>query len=103
MHFQKLTYMALAASGVSAQTVNLTAALGSQSDLSALTALLASYPDLVTGLSNATNVTLLAPSNNALNTLLNSTAGAMAASSPGFIQALLSVILYLAFGMKDEH
>ncbi|GAB7354188.1 hypothetical protein MBLNU459_g4740t1 [Dothideomycetes sp. NU459] len=89
MHFQKLAYAATAASVASAQMMNLTAALGSNSNLSTLTSLIGAYPGLMSSLGNVSNVTLLAPSNQALSALLNSTAGKMAASTPGYIQALL--------------
>jgi uncharacterized surface protein with fasciclin (FAS1) repeats len=40
-------------------------------------------------LKNLHDVTVLAPSNDAITTLLNSTAGANATSDPGFVKALL--------------
>lgn len=53
-----------------------------------ITGLLATQPELVAGLANMTNITLLAPSNAALQSFL-STAGTSAAATPGFITALL--------------
>ncbi|CZT50027.1 related to TGF beta induced protein ig-h3 precursor [Rhynchosporium secalis] len=58
--------------------------------LSALTTLISSQPDLVQSLSQAKNITILAPSNAAIAAFLNSTAGVAAASNPGAVAALLS-------------
>ena len=71
------------------QVQNLTATLASNNDTSALTKLLLSFPQLVAGLANAQNVTLLAPSNEAISALLNSTAGKALAADPGLTQAVL--------------
>jgi len=87
---------ALAAAAVQAQSdnstgsANLTSLLSGNQNLTALTTLLTAYPDLVSSLSNATNITLLAPSNQALNSLNSSGALQQAAMMQGYIQALLS-------------
>jgi uncharacterized surface protein with fasciclin (FAS1) repeats len=73
-----------AASGQSLQDV-----LAGNSNVSSLVSLLKSQPSLLTALGGASNITILAPSNNALGTVLNSTAGAALASDPGAVQALL--------------
>ncbi|KUJ14993.1 Fasciclin-domain-containing protein, partial [Mollisia scopiformis] len=52
--------------------------------------LLATQPAIVSTLSNATNITILAPNNDALSAFLNSTAGMVAASDPGAVAALLT-------------
>lgn len=84
---------ALAAVAVKAQSdgsANLTSLLSGNSNLSALTSLVSSYPDLLSTLSNATNITLLAPSNQALNSLNSSGALQQASMMQGYVQALLS-------------
>ncbi|OHF03803.1 fasciclin domain-containing protein [Colletotrichum orchidophilum] len=69
---------------------NLTAALASQnSSLSSLITLLGSQPGLVGALSQAQNITILAPSNAALEAFLASPGAQGAASNPGLITAIL--------------
>ncbi|CZR57765.1 related to TGF beta induced protein ig-h3 precursor [Phialocephala subalpina] len=88
MQLKHLLPLALGA-GASAQ--NLAEALASQnSSLSSLNALLASQPAIVSTLSNATNITILAPNNDALTAFVNSTAGAAAASNADAVAALLT-------------
>jgi uncharacterized surface protein with fasciclin (FAS1) repeats len=53
-------------------------------------ALLQAQPALLATLGNATNITVLAPSNEALAAFLNSSAGAAAASIPSAVEALLT-------------
>jgi len=89
MQFRKLVLSALAATTAAAQNMSLAGVLGGNQNLTSLTSLVSSYPGLLATLGNATNITLLAPSNQALGALLNSSAGMQAASMPGFIQALL--------------
>jgi uncharacterized surface protein with fasciclin (FAS1) repeats len=74
---------------VSAQNTTLQSVLGSNSNLTTLAGLIQAQPQLLSALGSAKDITILAPSNAALATLLNSTAGAAAASDPGFIAALL--------------
>ena len=81
---------ARAQSSNSSGSANLTSLLSNNSNLTALTALLGAYPDLTSSLANATNITLLAPSNNALNSLNNSGTLEQLAAQQGYIQALLS-------------
>ncbi|TDZ15973.1 Fasciclin-like arabinogalactan protein [Colletotrichum orbiculare MAFF 240422] len=69
----------------------LTAVLASQnSSLSQLTTLLGTQPELVEALSNARNITILAPSNAALEQFLASPAAAGAATNPGLVSAILT-------------
>ena len=72
-----------------AQTGGLAGVLSGNSDLSQLNSLLGAFPGLVTALSSATNITLLAPNNAALGTLLNSTAGKALAADSDAVEALL--------------
>ncbi|CRK36038.1 hypothetical protein BN1708_006896 [Verticillium longisporum] len=70
---------------------SLAEALASQNDtLSSLGSLLASQPALVEALSGLTNITILAPSNDALNALLQDTAVAQQVTSdPSLVAAIL--------------
>lgn len=88
MQYKLLSLAALAAS-VSAQ--QLTSLLGNNSDLSSLSSYVTLFPQLVTTLSSATNITILAPSNAAFAKYMNSSAGAaIAANDTAAIQALLT-------------
>ena len=51
---------------------------------------MASSPELVAALSQAQNITILAPNNDALASFINSTAGAAASTDPSAIVALLT-------------
>ncbi|KAG4434553.1 hypothetical protein IFR05_009969 [Cadophora sp. M221] len=75
--------------GASAQSLTDVLAANNGS-LSSLTSLLTANPDLVGALSQAQNITILAPSNDALAAFLNSTAGAAAATDAGAVAALLT-------------
>ncbi|OLN89654.1 Fasciclin-like arabinogalactan protein-like protein 7 [Colletotrichum chlorophyti] len=86
---------------------NLTAALASQNNtLSALTTLLGSQPGLVSSLSQAQNLTILAPSNDALEAFLQSPGAAEAATDAGLIAAILQYHVlngtYYASNFTDE-
>lgn len=88
MQLKNLLPVALGAT-VSAQS--LTEALASQNaSLSLLTGLLTSQPALVESLGQATNITILAPSNAALSAFLNSSAGVAAGGNPDLVAALLT-------------
>ena len=90
MQLKYLSVAALAAAA-SAQTMNLTSALMSNPDLSNLTAFVSAYPQLLSSLSMAKNITILAPSNEAFSSLLSSSAGAaIKANDTTAIQSLLS-------------
>ena len=71
--------------------MDLTTSLGNLPQLSNLTSYLTMFPDLVGQLSQLTNITLLAPNNEAFAQLLNSSAGAAITNGDtAQIQALLS-------------
>merc|ERR1712093_920478 len=77
------------AAGAAAQS--LTDVLAANNDtLSSLTSLISADPALLEALGGASNITILAPSNDALATFLNSTAGAAAATDPAAVAALLT-------------
>lgn len=76
--------LALAAT---AYSQNLTQALGSQPDLTNLTTFLGPYLGQFAGLSN---ITLLAPNNDALTEFLNSSTAGAIATEPALVQAILS-------------
>lgn len=89
MQFKQVLGAALAIVAARAQeAVNLTSALAGNENLSGLVTLLQSNPDVAEALSGASNITLLAPSNDALNAL-NST-NSTASQQEGFLQALLN-------------
>lgn len=73
---------------------NLTQLLANTTQLSSLTALLSSYPGVANSLANITNVTLLAPSNDALAKFTNSTAFQALASSPNGNKTIEDLLSY---------
>merc|ERR1711988_748519 len=75
-------------SGSSGMT-NLTALLSSTDSLSSLNDLVGNYPDFAAALASREDVTILAPSNDALETLMNSDAASML-DNDQFVQALLN-------------
>jgi uncharacterized surface protein with fasciclin (FAS1) repeats len=90
MH-SKLLSLAAFASLAAAQTMNLTAAITSNPNLSNLTQYLGLYPQIVEKLSTLTNITLLAPSNDAFTKLLSGPAAAQInAQNTGLIAALFT-------------
>lgn len=89
MQFKHLSLAALATTASAQSMMNLTAALGSNPDLSSLTTAVAANPQLLSMLSNATNITILAPSNMAFSKMSNSSMGAMI-NNTGMVQALLT-------------
>ncbi|KAF6829324.1 fasciclin domain-containing protein [Colletotrichum musicola] len=92
MQVKHLLPLALATAVVAQDSqVNLTSALASQnSSLSSLIALLGTQPSLVQALGSAQNITILAPSNEALEQFLASPAAAAAATDPGLVAAVLT-------------
>merc|ERR1711881_270371 len=68
---------------------NLTALLSSTDSLSSLNDLVGNYPDFAAALASREDVTILAPSNDALETLMNSDAASML-DNDQFVQALLN-------------
>ncbi|KAI2620936.1 FAS1 domain-containing protein [Hypomontagnella submonticulosa] len=90
MQYKQLLPLALA-SLASAQTPSLTDALGSQnSTLSTLNALLASYSNFTDSLNDMKNITILAPSNDALGALTSSNDSTSLLFDSDYVQALLS-------------
>jgi len=94
MQFKKSLGAALAVVAARAQEANstagnLTTVLAGNENLSGLVTLLQSSPDIVSALSGAQNITLLAPSNDALGAL-NSSGILSSGSQEGLIQALLN-------------
>ncbi|KAI9755044.1 MAG: hypothetical protein M4579_004447 [Chaenotheca gracillima] len=90
MQLKHLTMAALAGT-VSAQQMNLTAALQGSPDLSNLTTYVGLFPDLLDTLASATNITILAPSNDAFAKLLEGPMGAaIMANDTDLIQAVLT-------------
>lgn len=94
MHSKTLFTAAMAATAASAQTMmNLTGLLESNSNLSTLAAMVGSDAQFASMISNATNITLFAPSNNALAQLNQSgiSNGVLAAAGgSNYINALLN-------------
>src|ERR1700761_3814131 len=90
MLFKKLVSLFLPAVVLAQGTPDLATALGANANLSVLAGLVKAQPQLLQALGSATNITILAPNNNALSTLLNTTAGKSLASDPGAVTALLS-------------
>jgi len=85
----KLFSVAAFVSAAYAQSTGLAAALTGNNQTSQLASLLGSLPGITESLSSLSNITLLAPSNTALATLLNSSAGAGLTANPGLLQAVL--------------
>lgn len=88
MHSKTLIAGAALALGASAQTMNLTALLGSESSLSALVSLLGQYPDIATQIASEKNVTLFAPNNAAIQKFTQS--GALNTVTQSQISDILS-------------
>ncbi|KAI6776406.1 hypothetical protein HG530_000351 [Fusarium avenaceum] len=91
MKLQSLVTLALSGLATAQSRPNLTAALGSEnSTLSELTGLIAAQPSLLRDLGRLRNVTILAPSNDALKELLKDTAIArMVENDPSAVAGLL--------------
>lgn len=91
MKLQSLVALALSGYATAQSRVNLTAALESEnSTLSELSGLLRAQPSLLRDLGRLRNVTILAPSNDAIKDLLNDTAVArMVENDPSSVAAIL--------------
>lgn len=83
--FKSLTFASLLAT---ASAQSLTEVVANTSSLSTLGALLTANPDLAGQLGALSNVTILAPSNEAFSAFTNSSAGA-AAADPAILTAVL--------------
>ncbi|CEI65998.1 hypothetical protein FVEN_g4590 [Fusarium venenatum] len=92
MKLQTITTLALSGLAAAQSRPNLTAAIESEnSTLSSLGALVAAQPSLLRDLGRLRNVTILAPSNDALEELLKDTTVArMVDDNPSFVANLLS-------------
>ncbi len=106
MQLKTLTFAALMGVACGQMGQNLTTALGSLPQLSNLTSYLSAFPDFVGQLSQLTNITLLAPNNEAFAQLLNSSAGAAITNGDqAQIQALFSYHVlngtYPTFNLPD--
>jgi len=86
---KNLLLAGLSAVAYGQNTPDLNAALAANPNLSQLGTLIGSIPNLGQTLSGARNITILAPSNAALATFLNSTTGQRLATSAGATSALL--------------
>ena len=92
MQFKPLSIAALAV-GAHGQAMNMSlqSVLGSTPDLSNLTSYVSLFPDILSTLSTAKNITILAPSNEAFAKFLTSPAGsAVTTNDTATIQALLT-------------
>ena len=89
--YSKLLSLAAFASLAAAQSMNLTTAITSNPNLSNLTQYLGFYPQIIQTLSSLTNITLLAPSNEAFTKLLSGPgASQVNASDTALITALFT-------------
>lgn len=88
MQFTHMLLAALASSAFAQETPSLTDALASNPELSTLASTVQLFPDLVSQLSSASNVTILAPNNDAFTELF--AAGTVQPNDTGLIQAVLS-------------
>jgi uncharacterized surface protein with fasciclin (FAS1) repeats len=87
MQFRNLALAALASA---AYGQDLQTALSNQPSLSNLTTYLKLYPSLLSQISQMSNITLLAPNNNAFEMALNASGGAFQANDTSLIEAVLS-------------
>ncbi|KAL1636563.1 hypothetical protein SLS56_001148 [Neofusicoccum ribis] len=86
-----LTFAALASTAFAQTTPqDLNATLANTPELSNLTTYLGMFPDVASSLASATNITILAPNNDAFSKLLASPMGSQLATNPGLIQAVLT-------------
>ncbi|KAK5118917.1 hypothetical protein LTR62_000128 [Meristemomyces frigidus] len=90
MQFKHIFPAVLAVAAVQAQnnTMNLTSLIAGNTDLSGLSQLLQQYPNVATSLASASNVTLFAPSNQALQAVSAVLASA-GGNTSNLVQALL--------------
>lgn len=96
MQLKSFFLAAAAASFISAQSLpSLAELLDSTTELSSLNTLLGNYPDLVATLTAASNITIFALNNRALEPLTSEAHVAAQAAVPGWIEATLMVSLLL--------
>lgn len=87
MYFKLFSFIAWAAF---ASSQSITSVLSGAPELSNLTALVSQYPNLVEALKTTPDITILAPSNDAIAKLLASPLGKSLAAEPKLIEAILS-------------
>jgi uncharacterized surface protein with fasciclin (FAS1) repeats len=92
MKVSKLSVAAVLPAAAMAQ--NITQVLANTTDLSSLNALISSYPTIATTIAGLSNVTILAPSNEALSAFTNSSAFQAIASSPNSNKSIADLLLY---------
>ncbi|OMP81817.1 hypothetical protein BK809_0006126 [Diplodia seriata] len=85
-----ITLAALASTALAQTTQDLNATLSGIPELSNLTTYLGLVPEVLSSLSGANNITILAPSNDAFNQLMNTSLGTALTQDPGLIQAVLT-------------
>ncbi|KAL1618358.1 hypothetical protein SLS54_007335 [Diplodia seriata] len=85
-----ITLAALASTALAQTTQDLNATLSGIPELSNLTTYLGLVPEVLNSLSGANNITILAPSNDAFNQLMNTSLGTALTQDPGLIQAVLT-------------
>lgn len=84
----KLLVSLAVATGALAQSI--TDLIGQTPSLSTLGALVAANPPILNALSNASNITILAPTNDAFSSFLTSAVNESIAADPGLVAAVLS-------------
>lgn len=99
MYLKPLSVLFLASAASAQMTPSLTAALASNDQLSSLAQFVKSVPNLATRLSNTTNITILAPSNDALKMVTNSSNSML--MQPGVLQAVLQYHILKGTYMSD--
>lgn len=104
MHSKTLLSTAIAIAAATAQQTpgNLTSVLADNDNLSSLAALLEEYPDLLETLGGASNITLLAPSNDAIDQFNSSGALANAQDISGAVPATLQYHVLDGMIMGDD-
>ena len=91
MQYKSLALASLAAAAVSAQSPpTLAKLLESTPELSSLTKILGNYPDDAAALANATDITILAPSNNAFATLFGGSDLVIPENQTKIVEAVLT-------------
>ncbi|KAG4418292.1 hypothetical protein IFR04_008568 [Cadophora malorum] len=89
MHFSTLAMASAFAASAAAQMSLMEILTANNKTLGTLTGLLQNQPELTNNLTNARNITILAPSNDAFSKFLSTPAGQSASNDPGMLTALL--------------
>jgi len=90
MQLKHLVLGAFAAFALAQEAQDLNATLSSNNATQGLLTLLGAYPDLVETLGTAQNITILAPSTEAVNAILESDMAAALQADPGLVRAILT-------------